>query len=1130
MRKMPWRVFGLALGVGIGLGILPAPAVGAPQIERLSLRGLQIGGTTKLTVEGADLLPSPHIILPVSIASQVVQPGATANRVEIAVTLPRGLGPGMTQLRLATDRGMSNPILMGIDDLPQLPFATLVDALPVALHGKLSGSASLQTSFTGKKGQRVVIDLEARRLGSAIDPVIELHDPRHVQLAWSQGRATLQGDARIEAVLPANGRYTVELHDVLYQAGSPDVFRLKIGDLHFADQVFPLTTQRGKEEEVELVGQVPAAATHGKVDLRKVVGDVPAPLPALAGMVGPAPRIRVSDLPVVRETTQAMGKLQEVEVPAIINGRISKPGEEDRYRLRVKPGMKLRFNLVASRAGSPLDGILTLQNDAGGQLAASDDQADTTDPGLEYTVPDGIKSLVALISDLEGRGGPNSLYSLAVTAADGPDFSLELFADRIVLPREGTAMVRVRAARAGYQGPIKLTLPDLPTGVGITGEIIPAGATDTLVSLQASTSAPPAAKVLHLVGESAAVNPPLRRPALLPGSPVTERQPWLRGELGFAIIGPEPLRIAWDGGNTSLPIGSTHEARVRLFRAAPATGSVRLSLLTSQVVPRTADGKQEDMNRALRLASTPSIAAGQSSGAVSVLVPADLPALPYDLAIRAELLGADGQTVLASAITPSRRVEARPPLQLQVAGAPSVQARSGAGPTGKVTGKVVRTDGFNKPVTITLTGLPAEVPTPSIMVQGDRNEFELPVSFPFATKTGPLSNVRLVATSEVAPGQRVASNEVPLTVEVIKGEPPPPPPALYRIFDDEPLFLAQLTEGDGQAAVETGDRYSGTAALQVRGTQRYRTQVPGWGFKITAKPGPGEFRYLRFAWKKRGGDNIMLQLNANGNWGPQRGASGPAYRYEAGPGDNPFKAAAIRIDSHLPDDWVVVTRDLFADFGAFTLSGIAFTPGPGDYALFDHLYLARSLGDFKPCPPIVPAEKPLVVFEDQGDFVDNLIEGNGTATLDLTDKYSGSSSVKVTPDQRFNEELPGLKVNIRQNPGPGEYRFLRFAWKKKGGQTICLQLNHDGQWGPVEGSPGKFRYHAGAGPEPYGASLPLDNKLPSDWVVVTRDLFADFGEFTLTGLALSPVDGEYARFDHIYLGRTTRDFELVKPK
>jgi hypothetical protein len=306
--------------------------------------------------------------------------------------------------------------------------------------------------------------------------------------------------------------------------------------------------------------------------------------------------------------------------------------------------------------------------------------------------------------------------------------------------------------------------------------------------------------------------------------------------------------------------------------------------------------------------------------------------------------------------------------------------------------------------------------------------------------------------------------------------------------------------------------------------------MPGWGFKITEKPGKGEFRYLRFAWKKRGGDNILLQLNSGGNWGPVRGQSGSSYRYEAGPGNNPFNGAAIKVNATLPDDWEVVTRDLYADFGSFSLTGIALTPGPGDYGLFDHIYLARSLEDFKGCPPPLPPQQPYRVFEDQAEFVANLLEGAGTATLEAADKYSGKSSIKVTPDQRFTERLPGLDIRIRQNPGPGEYRFLRFAWKKKGGQTICLQLNHDGVWGPTEGNMAKFRYHAGPGPECYGASLAVDNKIPADWVVVTRDLYADFGEFTWTGIALSPVDGEYALFDHIYLGRTTRDFELVKPK
>src|SRR5262249_59997388 len=105
-------------------------------------------------------------------------------------------------------------------------------------------------------------------------------------------------------------------------------------------------------------------------------------------------------------------------------------------------------------------------------------------------------------------------------------------------------------------------------------------------------------------------------------------------------------------------------------------------------------------------------------------------------------------------------------------------------------------------------------------------------------------------------------------------------------------------------------------------------------------------------------------------------------------------------------------------------------------------------------------------------------------TRELADKYSGKNSVKVTPDLGAGAKLLGLgitirpnpSIKIRENPGQSEYRFLRFAWKKKGGQAICLQLNHDGIWGPSPGKPSKFRYHAGPGPESFGASVAVDSK------------------------------------------------------
>ena len=174
------------------------------------------------------------------------------------------------------------------------------------------------------------------------------------------------------------------------------------------------------------------------------------------------------------------------------------------------------------------------------------------------------------------------------------------------------------------------------------------------------------------------------------------------------------------------------------------------------------------------------------------------------------------------------------------------------------------------------------------------------------------------------------------------------------------------------------------------------------------------------------------------------------------------------------------------------------------------------------------ADPPLAVFDENADFVKQLTQGGGVASLS-DDAHTGKIAAQVTPDQRYNEKMPGLGINIRENPGPGEYRFLRFAWKKHGGAAICLQLNHDGAWGPGGGARegAKFRYHAGGGPECFGASVAINKELPNDYVVVTRDLFQDFGEFRLDGIALSPIDGKHALFDGIYLGRSVESFDLI---
>ncbi|HUT11059.1 MAG TPA: hypothetical protein VMY42_11225 [Thermoguttaceae bacterium] len=130
-----------------------------------------------------------------------------------------------------------------------------------------------------------------------------------------------------------------------------------------------------------------------------------------------------------------------------------------------------------------------------------------------------------------------------------------------------------------------------------------------------------------------------------------------------------------------------------------------------------------------------------------------------------------------------------------------------------------------------------------------------------------------------------------------------------------------------------------------------------------------------------------------------------------------------------------------------------------------------------------------------------------------------------------NVSISGLAISIRENPEPGEYRYLSFAWQKWGGGQIALQIDRnvaeddERRRGKLYG----YRFDAGEGPAVEGQSLRLSEVVPSQWTEVTRDLWKDFGDFTLTGVTFISVEGRDAAFDRIYLARALTNFEAMPP-
>ena len=173
------------------------------------------------------------------------------------------------------------------------------------------------------------------------------------------------------------------------------------------------------------------------------------------------------------------------------------------------------------------------------------------------------------------------------------------------------------------------------------------------------------------------------------------------------------------------------------------------------------------------------------------------------------------------------------------------------------------------------------------------------------------------------------------------------------------------------------------------------------------------------------------------------------------------------------------------------------------------------------------AEKPLIVVDDEESvnaIIPLLVSGQGTALLEKDDVYEEDADRRaalrlvggVGDGQRYNPRIPGWAYAIVANPnGANEIRYLTFAWKKTGGDGIQFQMHRDvGGWG--------YRYHAGVNERNWFPSILVNDEIPEEWEIHTRDLFDDWGEFTLTGIAFTSWSAESV-WDHVVFHQEKAD-------
>jgi hypothetical protein len=820
-----------AAGLPLSLSALP------PVVTALDVRGVQTGNVTTLTFSGTDLLPNPRLLSTARIRSQKVREGSKPERVSIDVEVEEDSVPGVENWWFVTDGGVSARAVFTVDALPQKPFAAQAGTLPVALHGSLNAAQVGEVSFSGTAGQMVQCEVEAQRILSRLRPVLKLYDSSNVLLAWSAPQSALRGDCRFQFKLPADGEYRLQVHDLLYAAGAPAYFRLKVGRWTYADAVFPPTVQTGQSAEVRLVGN---AREHPPLQIPSdAEGEaVPAPRSPAPDASGPRPVVWLSEQPQLLEKREGTNAQPLPPLPVSLNGTISKPGEVDFYTLEVQPETEIEVEVVADAIGSPIDAELELRDAKGARLVLADDGTGTPDPKLSYKVPSGVTSIQAAVRDVGGLSGEHCVYRLeaGLKKAKTGDFSLKLLEDNQTLRPGAPGVLKVEVLReGGFAGPVDLSLVGLPRDVKISGTRVPETATGALLTFQSDK--PFAPSIIALRGSGGG----RQKTARLGTSPAARFQPWMDADL--ALVGaaaPVPEFAAeWGASAEKVALALSGKATLplRVKRPAGHDGSVRFTLLSSQArlfkqaqleTPRmlreekpvllAEDKKVQQLADALAAAKKPLDAArkdldaatakGAATEALSaavakaqtayeqarkaleeaatkakneadavLLVPADLPEIAHALAFKAELLKRDGKTVEAVAYTPVLEVAVLNPIQLQISAPPPVVLDPKAGAVVELSGKVELKAAAKGEVTVTLIGLPAGVAAPApAKVKEGQSDFKFSVKFPPNVPAGKVAGVRVSAQgTPFANGQvKTQEKDVQITLQAA----PPPAPAV----------------------------------------------------------------------------------------------------------------------------------------------------------------------------------------------------------------------------------------------------------------------------------------------------------------------------------------------------------------
>jgi hypothetical protein len=430
-------------------------------------------------------------------------------------------------------------------------------------------------------------------------------------------------------------------------------------------------------------------------------------------------------------------------VSTVMNGLISRPGEVDRYRVPVTPGQQWAFEVEAASLGaSKLLGVLAvydaatskrlalteLGQEAGTNPFSFDSSRNEVDPRLSISIPKDVNQVVISLEDLLGRGGEGFGYRLTAFPQP-PDFNVELVTPYVNLPENGTAAIEVLVSRRGYDGPIRLSIPNLAEdfiqeGGNVPAELNPPEDRRAFSLGYLTITAKPGAKrrpfELAVWAEATESSSPIRKQALAPGMVQAIRgvrqksfkAPWLGAALPIAVANPVPVRIELAKRHVRIVQGGDYVLPWKLVKGPQAGGGIKVEN------PRPTASIKD-----LRVLRRPEGADYMEEGTFHILTTYATPPATFDLVMdAARITGMKSERLITA---PAVTVEIVPGYGLKLM---SEKLAVRPGETIEIKGKIAREPGFDAVVKLQVEDLPQQVTSPELVIPADQTSFSLVVS------------------------------------------------------------------------------------------------------------------------------------------------------------------------------------------------------------------------------------------------------------------------------------------------------------------------------------------------------------------------------------------------------------------